>query len=74
MGFGVPIDVWLRGSLKEWADDLLSENSLKAEGLLNPQPIRQRWEEHLSGNRNWHYSLWGVLMFLAWKKHWKLGI
>jgi asparagine synthase (glutamine-hydrolysing) len=65
MGFGVPIDHWLRGSLRPWAENLLSETSLKDSGL-NPRPIRQRWDEHQRGIRNWHHSLWPILMFQAW--------
>lgn len=67
-GFGVPIDDWLRVQLREWAEDLLSVQKLRQDNLLNFKLIRQRWEEHLLGKRNWHYSLWGVLMFQLWRE------
>jgi asparagine synthase (glutamine-hydrolysing) len=66
MGFGVPLDSWLRGPLRDWAEALLDENRLKREGFLNPLPVHRKWQEHLSGKRNWQYLLWDVLMWQAW--------
>jgi len=62
MGFGVPIDSWLRGPLRDWAEGLLDEGRLRREGFLRPEPIRRFWHEHLSGRRNWQYPLWNALV------------
>jgi len=70
MGFGVPIDHWLRGPLREWAESLLAPRRLAEEGFFRPEPVREKWEQHLSGQRNWQYLLWNVLMFQAWQDRW----
>ena len=66
MGFSVPIDEWLRGPLRDWAEDLLDHSRLVSEGVFNADVVRERWERHLSGKRNHGLGLWAVLMFQAW--------
>ena len=70
MGFGIPLGEWLKGPLREWADHLISENSLEDSGFFDVQLVRRHWKEHLSGHRNWQYLLWDVLMFEAWRERW----
>jgi len=65
-GFGIPVGDWLRGPLRSWAEDLLDERRIRKEGYLDPRPIREAWEEHLSGRRDWTHRIWSVLMFEAW--------
>ena len=65
-GFAIPMDRWLRGPLRDWAEELLEETRLRREGYFNPTPIREAWRQHLSGQHDWTLRLWSVLMFQAW--------
>jgi asparagine synthase (glutamine-hydrolysing) len=65
-GFGAPIAEWLRGPLRDWAEELLGTTRLMHEGFLEPRVIREKWQEHLSSRRDWSAGLWHVLMFQAW--------
>lgn len=66
MGFGIQIDKLLRGPLKQWANNLLSEKELAKHGLLNFKHINNIWIEHLEEKRNWQHQLWSILMFQSW--------
>jgi asparagine synthase (glutamine-hydrolysing) len=69
-GFTMPIQDWLRNELRDWAENLLSEPRLCADGIFEPTLIRQRWREHIGRTHDWHSPLWAVLMFQAWKERW----
>ena len=71
-GFGVPIDSWLRGPLKEWANELLDEKKIKNGLFINSELISKRWKEHLNGESNWHYPIWNILMLQSWLEKNKL--
>ena len=71
MGFGVPIASWLRGPLRDWAEQLLSGPALQQSGLLNPLPIRQCWHRLLQGHDRLQEPVWGILMFQDWLRQQK---
>ena len=70
MGFAVPIDAWLRGPLRDWAESLLAPHRLAADGLVRVEPVRRAWQQHLEGTHNWQHPLWAVLMLQAWRERW----
>ncbi len=70
MGFAMPLDVWLRGPLREWAETLLDERRLRAEGFFHPAPIREMWRDHLAGVGNHQSRLWTILTFQSWREAW----
>lgn len=67
MGFGFPVDIWLRGPLREWAEELLSEKRITEGGWFSFEVIQQCWQQHLDGDRNWAPQLWAILMFETWR-------
>lgn len=65
-GFAAPVEDWIRGDLRAWAEDLLSDSALRREGLFREKVVRRRWQEHVRRERDWGRPLWNVLMFQAW--------
>lgn len=70
MGFAVPINSWLRGPLRDWAEALLDKGNLEREGFFNTDMIRKKWHAHLNKEGDFSFQLWGVLMFQSWREYW----
>jgi asparagine synthase (glutamine-hydrolysing) len=72
MGFSIPLGSWLRGELREWAENLLSRKRLAADGIFAPDEVRRLWDEHQAQQASRENVLWNVLMFQAWKEHYRV--
>jgi asparagine synthase (glutamine-hydrolysing) len=70
MGLGVPLPDWLRGPLRDWAEDLVNEAGLSADDIFDVEGIRSLWAEFLRGDNKRYYLIWNVLMFQAWHRRW----
>ena len=70
MGFAIPLGEWLRGPLRDWAETFLNERRLREAGLVDGARVRQIWQEHLDGRRNWQDRLWDILMLETWRERW----
>ena len=67
-GFSVPLSTWLRTSLRDWAEDLLSDRCVEDVGVFDPKVVRRVWQDHLTGRRGAHHCLWDILMLQAWRR------
>jgi asparagine synthase (glutamine-hydrolysing) len=67
-GFAIPVNQWLRGPLRGWAEDLLDASSLDNDGFIAAAPVRESWLQHLAGTHDWAARLWTVLMFQSWRR------
>ena len=66
MGFGIPLANWLKGPLKDWTLDLLSESNIRNQGIFNYSSIKKILDENYSNKRYWHHQIWTLLMFQSW--------
>jgi asparagine synthase (glutamine-hydrolysing) len=65
-GFAIPVGDWIKGPLRDWAESLLDQRLMRAEGWFDAGLVAQRWQDHLAGRRDSTSALWAVLMFEAW--------
>jgi asparagine synthase (glutamine-hydrolysing) len=70
IGFGIPLDQWLRHELRDWANELLNETDMNNDEFFNHKEVQALWREHLNGKRNRQHELWNILMFQSWKNKW----
>jgi asparagine synthase (glutamine-hydrolysing) len=66
MGFAIPVGEWIKGSMREWAEELIAQNRIEQENYFNTQAVGEMWQQHLSGRFNRTHELWNILMFQSW--------
>ena len=66
VGFGIPVGHWIKGPLRDWAEDLLDPKTMAGEGYFDPTIVQRRWQDHLSGQRDSTAALWAILMYESW--------
>ena len=70
-GFAIPLDRWLRGDLRDWAERLLSREQIVATAMFNPKKIEELWADHQSSRDNVGWRLWAILMMQSWLLHYR---
>jgi asparagine synthase (glutamine-hydrolysing) len=65
-GFAIPINHWLKGSMRSWAESLINSDAIRSVGVFEPSAVARLWENYLKGNENSQYQVWNILMFQAW--------
>lgn len=70
MGLSVPLAEWLRGPLRDWAEELLDRRKLEEQGELNADAVHRAWARIQGGRREESLGMWAVLQFLAWRRRW----
>ncbi|MCB1739956.1 MAG: asparagine synthase (glutamine-hydrolyzing) [Gammaproteobacteria bacterium] len=69
-GFGIPLDDWLRGPLRDWAESLIGEQALRHDPLIDARAVTPLWQRHLAGHGSHQYALWSLIMLQAWRQRW----
>ena len=67
-GFGIPVGEWIKGPMREWAEELLEPGRMREDGWFDAGIVQQRWHEHLAGESDSTPALWSILMFEAWRR------
>ena len=64
-GFGIPLDEWIKGPLKNDFYESISDENL-SHNLINPSMVKKMLDDHIDGKRNWQNQLWAIYSFQSW--------